>query len=154
MEILDVNVCYEESSINSFISGYSEQIFRVMQSLLLSNVFSIYFSLNLFWTFLWNCSLPYKYFKAFSKKWGCKKNLIFVIAMLLANMKGCKKLSRGRFARFRHTFAGWRKCGRIIIITAYNPHSPSWARASRLAIASQCAHSVCGAWLLCSHTDK
>jgi hypothetical protein len=32
---------------------------------------------------------------------GTVKKPIFVIAMLLANMKGCKKLSRGRFARFR-----------------------------------------------------
>lgn len=53
MDILDVNVCYEEASINSFISGYSEQRFVAMQSLLLSNVFLIYFSLNRFWTFLY-----------------------------------------------------------------------------------------------------
>ena len=51
MDILDANVCYEEASINSFISGYSEQRFVAMQSLLLSNVFLIYFSLNLFWLF-------------------------------------------------------------------------------------------------------
>ena len=52
MDILDVNVCYEEASVNSFISGYSEQRFVAMQSLLLSNVFSIYFSLIFFGCFL------------------------------------------------------------------------------------------------------
>ena len=54
MDTLDVNVCYDEASINSFISGYSEQRFVAMQSLLLSNVFFFIiflynFSYNLFW---------------------------------------------------------------------------------------------------------
>lgn len=52
MDILDVNVCYEEASINSFISGYSGQRFVAMQSLLLSNVFLTYFSLIFFGVFL------------------------------------------------------------------------------------------------------
>ena len=44
MDILDANVCCEEASINLFISGYSEQRFRVMLSPLLSNeVFSVFF---------------------------------------------------------------------------------------------------------------
>ena len=52
MDILDVDVCYHEASINIFISGYSEQRFVAMQSLLLSNVFSFIIFLIIFLGYL------------------------------------------------------------------------------------------------------
>lgn len=52
MDTLDVNVCYDEASINLFISGYSEQRFVAMQSLLLSNVFFFIIFLIIFFGYL------------------------------------------------------------------------------------------------------